>query len=287
MLGLSYFYLNSSMFQGSRAFLTGMQAGALVVIVMSTWSLSRPYRHAKPAWAIAAISAVLVFFLPRWEPLIILFWGVSGAFRMARRPKAMNMSMHGWGIPAAFASAATTLKSSVLADLFWVAFKSGAFVFGTGLAIVPMLEGDVVRHFHWLTHSEFMDGLALGQITPGPVVITMTFIGYKAAGWIGAILATIGIFLPSFINVLWLLPRTWARFSGTPAAGGFTAWAIPAVVGCIFGTAVKLGWISLNQWSAILVFVAALAAAIRFRPAAWVLIPAAGVGELVLSLMVR
>src|SRR4029079_15923472 len=128
------------------------------------------------------LSAVAVWCFPLWEPIIILSAGLMGALltRAKLAPRAAGRGEAG----------------TILLELFWVCFKAGAFVFGTGLAIIPLLEADIVRGHHWLTHSEFMDGLAIGQVTPGPVVIAVTFLGYRIAGLNGALIATFGIFLP-------------------------------------------------------------------------------------------
>jgi chromate transporter len=130
-----------------------------------------------------------------------------------------------------------------------------------------------------------MDGLAIGQITPGPVVITVTFIGYIAAGWIGSLVATAGIFLPPFINILILVPVFWAKWSGTPSSKGFSAWAIPAVIGGILGTMVRLGVLTVTTPAQLVLLIVCLVLALRFRPPAWLLIPGAGAAAQILSLM--
>ena len=166
--------------------------------------------------------------------------------------------------------------------LFWVFFKAGAFVFGSGLAIVPMLEGEVVGHYHWLTHSQFMDGLAIGQVTPGPVVITSTFIGYLAAGPGGAVLATFAIFLPCFINILILLPITWEKWSHSPRSKKFPEFAVPAVIGCILAVTLKLALLTLATVPLLFTFALVLAVALIGSPPLWTLIPAAGALGLIL-----
>jgi chromate transporter len=257
VLTLSYFYVHSTMVHGAAGLFLGMQAGALAVILISTYQLAKPYKTKLDAWLITLISMVTIYFHPGWEPLVIFGFGVCGAL-------------------AKWIKQTFLMEASVLLALFWVCFKAGAFVFGTGLAIVPLLESDAVTHYHWLTHSEFMDGLAVGQITPGPVVITVTFIGYKAAGLLGAIVATAGIFLPSFINILFLVPLFWARWSGTSYSAGFAAWAIPAVIGGILGTTIKLGLLTLVTPLLCGVFALAVASLLIFRPPAWAVIPVAG-----------
>ena len=89
----------------------------------------------------------------------------------------------------------------VLQQLGWVFFRMGAFVFGNGFTLIPLIQQEVVNNYHWLSVEDFMVGLALGQVTPGPVLITATFIGYKVAGFSGAVAATLGIFLPSLVLV--------------------------------------------------------------------------------------
>ncbi len=264
VLGLSYLYTASGVTQRFSFALLGMQAGALVVILASTYRLSLPYQKRLGAWILAFGSAWIVAASPGWEPLIILFSGMVGALYWTYGARLRNRTFSFIGIPI------------ILTQLFWTCFKAGAFVFGTGLAVVRVLEGDAVQRFHWLTHSEFMDGLAIGQITPGPVVITSTFIGYKTAGLPGAFVATFGMFLPAFFNVLFLVPRIWKRFSGTPGAQGFSAWAIPAVIGGILGTSVHLGWMTLQTPFAIGMFTLSSWIAFQFRPPAWLLLILAG-----------
>ena len=89
----------------------------------------------------------------------------------------------------------------ILQQLGWVFFRMGAFVFGNGFTLIPLIQQEVVNNYHWLSVEDFMVGLALGQVTPGPVLITATFIGYKVAGFNGAVAATLGIFLPSLVLV--------------------------------------------------------------------------------------
>lgn len=95
-----------------------------------------------------------------------------------------------------------TARQPVLQQLGWVFFRMGAVVFGNGFTMLPLIQQQVVTHFHWLTMDEFAVGLALGQITPGPILITATFVGYKVAGFMGAVAGTLGMFMPSLFLVI-------------------------------------------------------------------------------------
>ncbi|MGZ3689815.1 MAG: chromate efflux transporter, partial [Bdellovibrionota bacterium] len=166
VLGYSIWYSQRGAVAMGSPVLFGFQLGALVVIGLSVYQLGKPYLKHADAWVIALVSAGVVLWQPRLEPLVIFGFGMTGAFVRGRtRPVAWMPWLTLGGLGGAAAGA---LKS-----LFWVSLKSGAFVFGTGLAIIPLLEGEAVQHHHWLTHSEFMDGLAIGQVTPGPVVATV------------------------------------------------------------------------------------------------------------------
>lgn len=289
VLLLSIFYAHTPVVTRYAELFTGLQVGALIVIGLSIIQFVKPYRRSLRAWLIFTVSAVLVFYFPRYEPLVILFFGALGAVfftpvsrgpsedRSPRAKKKTQFHSVFWlGIPA-------TVYSAKLFDLFWMCFKAGAFVFGTGLAIVPVLEAEAVNRFHFLTHLQFMDGLAIGQITPGPVVITATFIGYQAAGLSGALVATLGMFLPAFINVLVLVPLIFGRFEKSPRSKSFSAFAMPAVIGAIFGASVHLGMLTLRSNFLLAVFLlGVLFAGLRKTPP-WILIPAVGVITLVLK----
>jgi chromate transporter len=280
ILGLSVAYLKTGMTSQSTVFLKGLQCAALATILLSAWSLSRGFRKQTLGLSIAFVSAAWVALAPSWEPWVILFFGLMGAYRAKRRHfSPLSISVFSF-FDAGFL---VGLAESRLFDLFWVCFKAAAFVFGTGLAVLPVLEAEAVGHFHWLTHSQFMDGLALGQVTPGPLVITSTFIGFVAAGYSGALVATLGMFLPSFFNVLILVPRIWKKFSGTAEAQAFSQWAIPAVVGGVFATTVQLGRMTLDHPVSWILFLISGWVSVWKSPPAWLLIPMMGVLSLILS----
>jgi chromate transporter len=294
VLLFSFLYTHFGMVQKAGPLFAAMQAGALVVILTSTLNLAKPYRGSRQARWVALFAAIVVGMRPSLEPLVIVAAGLVGiglATAAERRISTTLRSVVPVPMLATFVGAGAgalgaPIAESTLAKLFWVCFKAGAFVFGTGLAIVPLLEADTVTRHGWLTHSAFMDGLAIGQVTPGPVTITSTFIGYQTAGWIGALVATTGMFLPAFINVLVFVPRLWRRFSGTPQARGFAQWAIPAVIGGILGTMIRLGVVVLVGPATLVAFAAAALIAWRLKPPAWALIPASGVvGALAAALL--
>jgi chromate transporter len=132
------------------------------------------------------------------------------------------------------------LTVGVLGPLAWVAFKVGALSFGGGFVIIPLMQHDAVHTYHWMTTAQFLSAVALGQVTPGPVVQTVAVVGYAAAGLIGGVIAAVIAFAPSFAFVLAGAPR-FDRFRRSLAAQAFLAGAGPAAIGAIAGAAVILG----------------------------------------------
>ncbi len=291
VLGLSMVYVGAEVMSRLGGTLSAMQAAALVVIYLSAWQLSQPYlknpdrTKRRRSILIGLAGLALVSRLPRAEPLVIVGFGLLGIWRYRTQAREHAAKLPVWSWPLVAPAATRALAGSAgaaagaaapLGGLFWSCFKAGAFVFGSGLAVVPLLEADAVAHHGWLTHAQFMDGIALGQITPGPVVITATFIGYKVAGLLGAIMATLGIFLPSYINALYLVPRTWERWNHRPEVYEFSAWAIPSVVGAILATTLRLSWFTLRGPVPLVAFVTCFALAIWKKPPSWLLLPGAG-----------
>ncbi len=248
---------------------SGLQAGALSVILLSAWALAKPFKRRADAWFIGLVAAALIGWKPTLEPWVIAAFGAAGAWFATKRSRKQSSILR--------ADPLTLLL------LTWVCFKAGSLVFGSGLAIVPLLEGEVVQHFHWLTHPEFMDALAIGQITPGPVVITATFIGYQLTGTLGAVLATVAIFLPGFLNMLWIVPKLWKYVDGRPGTQGFSDAALPAVVGGIVATALRLAVTQVHGWQDVAAALVALALLIIAKAPAWAVIPAAGAFASLLS----
>jgi chromate transporter len=151
-----------------------------------------------------------------------------------------------------------------LATLGWFFFKAGALTFGSGLAIVPFLREGVVHQHHWLTDGQFLDAVAMGLITPGPVVITATFVGYLAAGWAGAIVATVAIFTPIFLGVV--LPGRWfIRHRENAQIQSFVKGATAAAAGAIAGAVVVLSRQTITDWPTALIAVVALAILLRWK----------------------
>ena len=136
---------------------------------------------------------------------------------------------------------------STTGPLFIFFLKSSLFVFGSGLAIVPFLHGGVVQEHHWLTETQFLDAVAVAMITPGPVVITVAFIGYLVSGIVGACAAALGVFLPVYLFVVVVGPF-YKRFSGNTQVRAFVQGVTAAATGAIAGAVVVLGKHSIQDY---------------------------------------
>ena len=154
--------------------------------------------------------------------------------------------------------------ADVLWRIFWYFTEAGAFIFGSGLAIVPFLHAGVVTEYQWLTERQFLDAVAVAMITPGPVVITVAFIGYLVAGPLGAGLAALGVFLPCYLFVV--IPATYFRRSvGNPSVKAFVDGVTAAATGAIAGAAFVLGRRAIVDVPTALIGLATLGLLVRVR----------------------
>ena len=150
-----------------------------------------------------------------------------------------------------------TAATGGIAALVWEAFKVGALSYGGGFVIIPLMQHDAVHTYHWMTNAQFLDAVALGQVTPGPVVLTTAVVGFAAAGYAGALLAVAVAFSPSFAFVLLGGPH-FDKLRGNARVQAFLTGAGPAVIGAIAGSAIPLALALSHGWQYILLPAAAL-----------------------------
>lgn len=286
-LSISYGHLDTRSPRLRDAF-TALQSAGLALVAVSSWQLAKPYIRQLRSCAIMLVSAVWVHFLPTWEPLVILAFGLLGAMVEVRKAHASGGGrLNSLALLLLPWLGLGTQNLGVLSELFWICFKSGEFVFGTGLAFLPLLEGELVQRLHWVTHAEFLDGIAFAQVTPGPLTKCVVFFGYRVAGLVGGIVAIVGLYLPSFFNVLVVVPWLWEKIRGKPGLRGFTAWGFPAVIGGIAAATLKLSAVTLLSPLAAVTFIITLAGVIFTRVPGWVFIPLAGAAGLLKSFLSR
>jgi chromate transporter len=151
------------------------------------------------------------------------------------------------GLTVAPVLMAGALGSGVLLSVAWVAVKVGALSYGGGFVIIPLMQSDAVSHYHWMTGAQFLNAVALGQITPGPVVQTVAVVGYAAAGLTGGILASVVAFSPSFAFILLGADR-FDQIRGNRTARAFLSGAGPAAIGAIYGSAIPLTRALTHPW---------------------------------------
>jgi chromate transporter len=180
-----------------------------------------------------------------WLVLVLLGCGVIELAVQLDAGRRHGGTMH--GVATGPALAAGTIGSGVLLSVAWVAFKVGALSYGGGFVIIPLMQSDAVSRYHWMTGAQFLNAVALGQITPGPVVQTVAVVGYAAAGLVGGILASVVAFSPSFAFIL-LGGRRFDLIRGDRRARAFLAGAGPAAIGAIFGSAVPLTRALSHAW---------------------------------------
>jgi chromate transporter len=173
-------------------------------------------------------------------------------------------------------------KVALLLMLSAIFLRIGTITFGGGFVMIPLIEAEVVDSHHWLTHQEFVDATALGQITPGPVLISATFIGYRVAGTLGALVATVSIFLPSFLMTV-VAGSSLARFHTNKIVQSFLKGVTPAVVGLLVAAGISIGRAGIHSWVGLLIALIAGVVLVRYRPnAIWVIL-GAGIVRFVLG----
>jgi len=219
----------------------GIGAAVIAIIGRSAYKLVRmTLGRDWLMWAICAVSTSATVWT---QSEVVWFFLLSGAVALfvKARPRAAAVGT-ALGIAPLWLIAGLhgPAPGGTLWQILWYFAEAGAFVFGSGLAIVPFLYGGVVQHFHWLTERQFVDAVAVAMITPGPVVITAAFIGYLPAGPIGATLAAIGVFLPCYLFVI--IPAKYFRRSvNNPNVRASVDGVTAAAAGAIVGAAIVLG----------------------------------------------
>lgn len=198
----------------------------------------------------------------------------AGDADLADEVEANSKRLHSIGV---FAVAMPIFsKLALLLTLAIIFCRTGAITFGGGFVMIPQMESEVVETHHWLTHQEFADATALGQITPGPVLITATFIGYRVAGTLGALVATVSIFAPAFLMTI-AAASSLKRFRANPQVQSFLRGIAPAVVGLLAAAALSIGRAGIHSWIGIAIAVVAGFVLVRYRPNPFWVILGAGV----------
>jgi chromate transporter len=269
---------------GDLPWMTGVFYGVAPVVIAlilhSCWRLAKMGMEDWLQWAIAAAAFLVTVVLKAEVALVFVGAGAIGILyygSLFRRPSASAAAAVA---PAVAATAPHTASLSVIGKLILFFLKAGSLTFGSGLVIVPFLEKGLVQQNGWLTPRDFLIAVAVGMLSPGPVVITATFVGFIVAGFWGSLASTVAIFLPSFVFVLVAAPLL-QRHRANPNVQGFIKGAYGAAIGTILGASVLLGKIAVGDAVTVLLGVVALVLLFRFKISNPVLIAAAAVIGLV------
>jgi chromate transporter len=261
-LGALYVYLGD--LQPVTAIFYGVSPAVIALILHSCYRLAKLGMEDRLQWAIAAVCLAVTVILQAEVALLFIGAGIIGiayyGSLLKRTPKVLPAVV----VPAAAAPVVPVATASTLAKLLLFFLKAGSLTFGSGLVIVPFLEQGLVQQYGWLDERQFLIAVAVGMISPGPVVITATFVGYLVAGFWGSLVSTIGIFLPSFLLVLIVAPLL-ARHRGNENVQGFVKGAYAAAIGTILGACILLGKIAIGDWLTIALGVLSLIVLFRWK----------------------
>ncbi|MHC2465881.1 chromate efflux transporter [Bradyrhizobium embrapense] len=278
-LGALYVYLGD--LQPVTAIFYGVSPAVIALILHSCYRLAKLGMEDWLQWAIAAICLAVTVILQAEVALLFIGAGIVGILYYGKPFKRSPAILPGIAIvPVATGPIAPVASTSTLSKLLLFFLKAGSLTFGSGLVIVPFLEQGLVQQYGWLDERQFLIAVAIGMISPGPVVITATFVGYLVAGFWGSLVSTIGIFLPSFLLVLIVAPLL-ARHRGNANVQGFVKGAYAAAIGTILGACILLGKIAIGDWLTALIGTISLALLFRWKVSNPLLIAATAVVGLI------
>lgn len=263
VLGIGYAYVEFGGLPWMQAVFYGVGASVIGIIAIGSYKLTtKSIGRDKLLWAIFIVLAVTTFITEEEIVWIILLAGVAVWFAKAP-PKWFSSDANGM-LPIFLLQVQPVVAESKLWEIAWFFTKAGAFVFGSGLAIVPFLYGGVVKEYQWLNEQQFLDAVAVAMITPGPVVITVGFIGYLVAGFWGACVAALATFLPCYLFTVIPAPY-FKKYGKHPAIKAFVDGVTAAAIGAIAGAVLVLGKRTLMDWPTVLICVVTVGVLLRFK----------------------
>lgn len=256
----------------------GVSPAVIALILHSCYRLAKLGMEDWLQWVIVAICFVVTVAVQAEVALLFLGAGILGILYYGSlfRTRAASSSLPLLAVLPISPIVAPAADGSILGKLLLFFLKAGSLTFGSGLVIVPFLEKGLVQHTGWLDERQFLIAVAMGMLSPGPVVITATFVGYVVAGFWGSVISTIGIFLPSFLLVLIVAPIL-IRYRSNANVQGFVKGAYAAAIGTILGACVLLGRIAIGDWLTVLVALLSLIVLFRWKVSNPVLVAATAI----------
>jgi chromate transporter len=264
VVAIGYAYVKAGGLPWMQAIFYGIGAAVIGIIAVSSYKLTRKSLGKDwLLWIIAGVLAVTTFITETEILWLILAGGV--AVWLTRTPprwiKAVNPVFISPFLLQVFSFVGHDKK---LAEIAWFFFKAGAFVFGSGLAIVPFLYGGTVKEYHWLNEQQFLDAVAVAMITPGPVVITVGFIGFLVAGFPGACVAALATFLPCYLFTIIPAPY-FKKYGKNPSIKAFVDGVTAAAIGAIVGAVFVLGKRQLTDLISVTIALVTVLILLRFK----------------------
>jgi len=242
----------------------GVSPAVIALILHSCYRLAKLGMDDRLQWALAVICFFVTVILQAEVALLFIGAGLVGTLYYGsffrRLPPAAAPAL----AAPVLAQLVPIASGSTVGKLLLFFLKAGSLTFGSGLVIVPFLQQGLVQEHGWLDERQFLIAVAVGMISPGPVVITATFVGYLVAGFWGSLVSTIGIFLPSFLLVLVAAPIL-ARHRSNTNVQGFIKGAYAAAIGTILGACILLGRIAIGDWLTVAIGISSLAVLFRWK----------------------
>ncbi len=263
---LAALYVHFGGLKPVTAIFYGVSPAVIALILHSCYRLAKLGMEDRLQWALAVVCLAVTVVLQAEVAVLFIGAGAVGVlyygtlFRRAPVPPPLAIAAP----VLSLASTPSATSASLLGKILLFFLKAGALTFGSGLVIVPFLQQGIVQEYGWLNARDFLVAVAVGMISPGPVVITATFVGYLVAGFWGSLAATVGIFAPSFILVLVAAPLL-ARHRSNPNVQGFIKGAYAAAIGTILGACILLGRIAIGDLFTALVGITALTVLFRWK----------------------
>jgi chromate transporter len=264
VLAISAIYVRFGGLAWMQGVFYGIGSAVIAIVARSAFKLTKlSLGKDRLMWGLFGVSALVTAWTE--SEIVWLFLGAGFLAMLIKAPPkfgpgATALALPLWSLTGLHGPA----TAGTLTTIGWYFAEAGAFVFGSGLAIVPFLQGGVVHRFGWLDHQQFLDAVAVAMITPGPVVITTAFIGYLVAGVAGASVAALATFLPCYLLTVGPAPY-FRRFSKNASLKAFVDGVTAAATGAIAGAAFVLGRRAIYDWATLAIFAVTMVTLLRFK----------------------